>query len=80
MMWWDDGGAWSTGTWVLMTVMMVVIFGGLVAFVIWMARSTVGPGAATPKDKDAEQLLAERFARGEIDEQEFTRQRALLRG
>ena len=80
MMWWDDGGAWSTGTWALMTVTMVVVFGGLVALVIWLARSTVGPGQPTPAVRTPEQLLAERFARGEIDEREFTRQRALLRG
>ncbi len=34
-----------------------------------------GPAAATP-----EQILAERFARGEIDEQEFRQRMAVLRG
>jgi putative membrane protein len=79
MMWWDDGAASSLGTWALMTVMMLVVFGGLVALVIWIARSAA-PGPTTPTAPTPEQLLAQRFARGEIDENEFTRQRTLLRG
>jgi putative membrane protein len=79
MMWADGGAASSLGTWALMTVMMLVLFGGLVALVIWIARSA-GPGPTTPTAPTPERLLAQRFARGEIDEHEFTRQRTLLRG
>jgi putative membrane protein len=52
--------------------------------VVWLVRSIGGnqPARQTPPPSTtakADQLLAERFARGEIDEDEFTRRRDLLR-
>jgi len=81
MMWWDHGG-WGAGEWVAMSLMMVVFWGALVALVVWLVRSsrdesdrTTGGQTTTP---NADELLAERFARGEIDAEEFTRNRQLL--
>jgi putative membrane protein len=77
MMWWYGPGmtGWGYG---LMTVSMVlfwalVIF-GVVALVRYLSRNDRGSGApATPKE-----LLAERFARGEIDEDEYRRRLEVL--
>jgi putative membrane protein len=82
MMWWNHGG-WGAGDWLAMSFMMVVFWGLLIALVIWLVRSTRSdrvPGrrpAGIPA-QPADEVLAERFARGEIDEDEYTRRRALL--
>lgn len=82
-MWWDHGN-WDGGDWFAMTAMMVLFWGGLIALLLWtmrgsgagrlegQAKGAVGPGAQA--------MLAERFARGEIDAAEFERNRELLRG
>lgn len=72
MMWW--GGDWSWGAWLAMTVTMF----GFWALVIWAVTSFVR-GERGDRPRDAEDVLAERFARGEIDEEEFERRRDLLR-
>jgi putative membrane protein len=79
MMWWFGPGVtgWGYG---IMTVSMVlfwtlVIF-GVVALVRYLRRddrASVAPPAP-------EELLAERFARGEIDEDEYRRRLEVLTG
>jgi putative membrane protein len=82
MMWWDEGG-WGLGDWLAMSTMMV-LFSGLVAvLVVWLVRSSSNESPATrgdqrPSSRNADLTLAERFARGEIEEDEFTRRRAVL--
>ncbi|MDX6245266.1 MAG: putative rane protein [Frankiales bacterium] len=81
MMWWNHGG-WAAGDWLAMSLTMVLIWGLLAALVVWTVRSTRdGPesdgSAATPTAR-ADEVLAERLARGEIDADEFTRRRELL--
>jgi putative membrane protein len=87
MMWWREGG-WGPGAWILMSLMMIVFWGGLIALTVWLVR-TVGTDrstapipsvpAPTTSTGKADEVLAERFARGEIDEDEFKSRRALLR-
>jgi putative membrane protein len=80
---WHDGG-WGRGAWVAMGFMMLVFWGLIVALVIVLLRSPghrhVGPPQkeARPGD-EAMRILDERFARGEIDAEEYTRRRDLLR-
>ena len=83
MMGWDHG-AWGAGDWLLMSLMMVLFWGGLVALVVWLVRSVrdeppKGTDSSPSPTQRADEVLAERFARGEIDEDEFTRRRELLR-
>jgi putative membrane protein len=77
----DHMDGFGAGQWIAMSIMMVLLVGLLVALVVWLVRSTSQPsrGAPPAATSSAEQVLAERFARGEIDEEEFTRRRALLR-
>ncbi|MGV9562642.1 SHOCT domain-containing protein [Streptomyces sp. NPDC003480] len=89
MMWYDGG--WGWGGWIVMTVFMVlfwaVLIVGLIALVRYLAgaRHHQQPGSPPPpgeggwQDRGAENLLAERFARGEIDEDEYKRRLAVLR-
>ena len=81
MMWWGHG-AWGAGDWLAMSLMMAVFWGLLIALVIWLVRSygdeptrSTEPGTGTER---ADEVLAERFARGEIDEEEFTARRDTL--
>ncbi|OBC00399.1 hypothetical protein A5784_20465 [Mycobacterium sp. 852013-50091_SCH5140682] len=77
MMWY--GGGWG---WIVMTLFMLLFASGLIAAVEVTARALVPEsrhrgGAAVWRRAD--DLLTERFARGEIDEDEFRRRMTLLR-
>jgi putative membrane protein len=67
------------GGWLFMVLLPIVV----VALVIW-ALSASGRGFWARGDQDKEwsalQLLEERFARGEIDREEFERRREVLAG
>ena len=64
----------------LMGFWSIVVLGGILAY---RALSQPGPQHHTPgtppPTSEAERLLAERFARGEIDADEYTARRNLLR-
>jgi putative membrane protein len=82
MMWWNHGG-WGAGDWLAMSFMMVVFWGLLIALVVWLVRGNrPGYGSedrpASDPTQRADDVLAERFARGEIDEDEFTKRRQVL--
>lgn len=70
MMWWS--GAWGWEAWLAMALMMAAFWGVL----IWAALAVV---RSSGRDRDGASILAERFARGEIDDDEFRRRRELLR-
>ena len=78
MMWWGDG--WGLGAWVAMSVTMVAFWGGLAAVIVVAVRSRHTERHEAPPDHGgrADEVLAERFARGEIDEDEYTKRRELL--
>lgn len=75
MMWWASGGGWWG--WLFMILIMVA-FWGVVVFAIWGLFRGGVRGAKGPMT--AEQILDERYARGEIDRDELQRRRAALRG
>ncbi len=83
-MMWYGGEGWGWGGWILMTVVMVLFWAVVITAVVFAIRYLAGPRhtavhpphAGPPR---AEDLLAERFARGEIDEGEYRRRVALLR-
>jgi putative membrane protein len=67
MGWYHDGIGWSG--WLLMTVAMVAFWALVVLGVLALFRSD-GSGSG-PKGRSPEELLDERFARGELTEQEY---------
>ena len=90
---WHDGG-WGWGYWLTMVLLMIVFWGaiagvGVVLFRSWRAGTPVapppppppdgGPRPQPPDEASAMRILEERFARGEIDAEEFSERRELLR-
>ena len=71
-----DSWGWGWGGWLLMTLVMIVFWAAVITAVVLAVRYVAGsrhPGA-TPGPSGparAEDLLAERFARGEIDDDEI---------
>ena len=80
---WHDGD-WGAWDWAAMSVMMLLFWGGLIALVVWLARGSAGRNLrgveASSPPATPDELLAQRFARGEIDADEFTRHRQVLHG
>jgi len=59
---------------------MSVFWVVLIALVVWLfiAYRPDQRADTTPRKKSPDEILAERFARGEIDEEEFTRRKESL--
>ena len=82
-MMWNDNGLWTWGDWLAMSLMMALVWSVFAAFAMWVTRSVRdahGRGTLTrPTSTDrADEVLSERFARGEIELEEFRRRRELL--
>lgn len=80
MMGWNNYMGW--GGWMTMTIGMVA-FWGLVIFAVIaiFGRNRNGTSSAQqPSERTPQQLLDERFARGEIDADEYHARQKALRG
>jgi putative membrane protein len=77
-MWWGShAGNWN-GWWALAWICwMLVIWGGVAALAVFAVRRwrRARPAAGSPED-----ILAERYARGEISTEEYQERLAVLRG
>lgn len=71
---WGGGGYWIFGP-----IMMVLFVAAIVAVMVLVVRGLAGGGQGA-KPKAAQDILEERFARGEIDKEEFEQRRQTLRG
>jgi putative membrane protein len=74
-------GDWGVGGWSVMALMMLLFWAGVVTVVILLVRgSRSGHGVPYGSAHDeAERILNERFARGEIDANELNERRTALR-
>jgi putative membrane protein len=78
------GGDMGWGGWLAMSLSFVVFWGLLITLVVWVVRSLRADtwrdnhGLPPAAGSRADEVLAERFARGEIDAEEFTQRRELL--
>lgn len=71
---WGPGFGWGMGFgWVFMILFWALIILGIIAIVKWLMRTT--DGTASPPPKSARQILDERYARGEIDQEEYAQKR-----
>lgn len=73
-MMWHDG--WGAGNWLVMSVMMLVVLALVVVGGLWLVRAARQGSISQPRD--ARQILDERFAHGEITENEYRQRRGLL--
>jgi putative membrane protein len=82
MMYWDHG--WGWGAWVAMGLMMLAFWAVIAALVVvalrspWHHHDEPSPTPQPPRGDAAMRILDERFARGEIDEQEYRAKREVL--
>ncbi|GAA3031029.1 SHOCT domain-containing protein [Streptomyces olivoverticillatus] len=85
MFWYNHGGGWGLFA---MTVSMVLFWALIITVAVLLFRTLARPPhdarhtgwQSGPAPGHAEQILAERYARGEIDEEEYARRLATLRG
>lgn len=82
-----DGDIGAASGWLFGLVwlfFLVALVGGIVALIFAVQRGSSSrqrPESSSPSPiAAAEEILAERFARGEIDEEEYNNRRAALRG
>lgn len=73
---WGWHGNWGWGSWLVMSLFMLIFWGLVIWGVVTLVRSTETPRESSA---DPERILAERFARGEIDEDEYRRRLDALR-
>lgn len=71
---------WFGGWW--MALWMLLFWAGLILLVVWAVRAVSGEGrgANGAGRSNALRILEERFARGEIDRDEFEERRSVLAG
>lgn len=75
MMWWNGG--WSWWAWCVMGGMMLVFW----VVVAWVIVTVVRFNRESPTvSRSPEDILSERYARGEIEQDEFEQRRAALHG
>jgi putative membrane protein len=77
------GDGWAWGAWVALGFFMLVFWGLIAVLVVYAIRSTgrrpEPPAAGAPPEDQASRILDERFARGDIDVEDYTRRRDVLR-
>lgn len=85
---WDGG--WGVGNWLLMGFGMLLFWALVVAGIVWLVRFTssnrTAPGGqgesldkpAGPPAPSAQDILDERYARGEISDEEYRTRRDTL--
>ncbi|MEE8188694.1 MAG: SHOCT domain-containing protein [Kiloniellales bacterium] len=76
---WGGGWGWMVGG----PLMMILFVALIVALVVLVVRWLGGVGGGTargPREKTPLDILEERFARGEIEREEFEQRRQTLRG
>ncbi len=77
------GGGLALG-WILGILILVLFWGLVIAAIVlairWLIRADRRGSHEGPATPDALEILRQRYARGEIDEAEFERRRAVLKG
>jgi putative membrane protein len=88
MMWrwgYGDPGAWGIVGLVVMAIFWILVITLIVLGIRWLIRAgggpSGGPGAGSSRRPDDPlEILRQRYARGEIDDEEYERRRKLLSG
>jgi putative membrane protein len=78
MMWWNNG--WGGAAWFGFAMMHVLFWVLLIAGVVMLLRWGGGRRGPRPEAGRAIDIVRERYARGEIDKQEFEEKMQVLKG
>ena len=78
MMDWYSGSHMGSGDWFGMTVLMALVWACFIVAAVLVFRGSAGWKSHTPPP-DAVAILDERFARGELDADEYETRRSALR-
>lgn len=74
-------GAGQAAGWLFMVLFWVLVAFGIVALIRWLAAGPVsGDAGSSMQKKTALQVLEERYARGELDREEFLEKKRDLGG
>ncbi len=74
-------GTWGWGHMVVGGLMMLLFWAAVIALIVLIVRWLSGSAREQrPPDRSALEILEERFARGEIEREEFEEKRRLLAG
>jgi putative membrane protein len=77
-MYWNGSGWW--GMWLVMGAFWILILLLIIAAFYWLFKANQGPGTrARPPGESPEEIVKKRYARGEIDEEEYHRRLEELR-
>lgn len=77
MGWYHDGAGW--GGWLVMTIAMIAFWAMVIVAVVVLFRGSKSSGQDSSPRQDPMDILDQRFARGEIDEDEYHARSAALR-
>jgi len=78
---WSDQG--TGGGWLVMMMLGMLLFAAILAFglvALWRNSRSGSESTTTPSGASAIAILQERFARGELTEEEYLRRLAMLKG
>lgn len=79
---WHDGWDWGLGHMAFGGLMMLLFWGGVVVLIVlavrWIGGGSASDSGTQTQRKSASEILKERFARGEIDKDEFEERKRLL--
>ena len=75
---WNDGMGGGSGWWILMTILMVVFWGGLIWFAVTLVRRPNHTSKSVTR-KTAHEILDKRLARGEIELDDYRQRLEALR-
>ena len=77
MGWYHDGAGW--GGWLVMTIAMIAFWAMVIVAVVVLFRGSKSSDQDSSPYEDPMAILDQRFARGEIDEDEYHARSAVLR-
>lgn len=79
MMWWGNGSGYGMGwvSWILMALAMIALWGVIIVGLLALFRPRRSDRSEL-RGTTAQQLLDERYARGEIDDDEYHSRRKTL--
>lgn len=81
-------GDWNGADWAWMSLMMLLFWAVLIGGIVWVARARRRPdddtsradGSGLPGRSTARDILDERYARGELSDEEYRARRDVLSG